>query len=111
MKSTIFSALLGFHKTMKIKRICFLIFTLITCQISFAQTYDTVGFKSESESRYEYIAAKFEKENRQKIDTWNSICERRFIQKGDSTRIFFFFNPSYIKSIEIEGGPVVASKK
>ena len=78
--------------------------------MSFAQTYDTIGFKSESESRYEYIAAKFAKEYREKLETWSSIVERRFIQEGDSTRIFFFFNPSYVQRIDIEGGPVVVSK-
>lgn len=94
MKRKIFSALLSLFAV---------------AGISSAQTPDSNGFKSESEYRqktFNELALIFERNVKAGNGSiYSAFPERRFIQKGDSTRIKFVFDPAVIQKIEIVDGP------
>lgn len=78
-------------------------------QLSYAQNHDSSGFKSESEYRqktFDELALIFERNVKSGNGSiYSAFAERRFIQKGDSTRIKFVFDPAVIQKIEIVDGP------
>ena len=93
---------------MKMKLMCLLLM-LCASQMSIAQTVNSLGFKSESEYRqktFDEVASLFKERLKSSNPTkWMAYAERRFIQKGDSTRIKYVFDPGVIKKIEIVNGP------
>ena len=96
---------------MKIKVALVCVLLLVSAlQLSYAQTPDSNGFKSESEYRqktFNELALIFERNVKSGNGSiYSAFAERRFIQKGDSTRIKFVFDPAVIQKIEIVDGPL-----
>ncbi|MBO5874054.1 MAG: hypothetical protein J6Q35_03360 [Rikenellaceae bacterium] len=95
------------------KRIIMLLITIIIGATSiYAQVPDTPDFKSETERRRKLFRETSPNDpERKNYKGFLLLAERRFIQKGDSTRIRCVLNPRTMRGIKMVGGPKATRKE
>ncbi|MBR5000053.1 MAG: hypothetical protein IKY11_03865 [Rikenellaceae bacterium] len=94
------------------KKIILMIALIIGATCIKAQVTDTTDFKSETERRRKLFRETSPNDpERKNFKGFLLIAERRFIQKGDSTRIRCIFNPRTMCGIKMLGGPQATRKE